>query len=137
MVEVEPWWFTSLRRGAVGFGNALRPVVRPLGIGVAVTGSALAVGYATREIEKGWVAVKDADHPPLQVVTVDPTPGQPGDEVTALFDRLTGRQAIFGQAPTSQVGPERSHEREISQAIVTAGAIALGVAALVVVLKVT
>lgn len=122
-----PAVWTSLRRGSVGFARGLAPGVRPLAFGAAVAGSALALGYAGRDIAQAW---GDARHPALQVVGVDTDPSKPGDEVTALFDRVTGRQVLFGQAPTDKVGPERSHEREISQAILAAGAVALVVVVL-------
>jgi F0F1-type ATP synthase membrane subunit c/vacuolar-type H+-ATPase subunit K len=128
MPAINPAFFTSLRRGAVGFARGFRPAVPVLAYG----GVALAAGYAGKEVLDAWAR---KDNPPAQVGTIpytnphDITPGtpEPNDgmrQAGYFFDPRTGRTFFFGDAPHEGSGPERSEER-VDKTLILAGAAAV------------
>jgi hypothetical protein len=112
-LEVEPYWFTSLRRGAVGFGNFLRPAIRPLAIG----GALLAGGFATKSAIDAYGR---AANPPAQTIPVDTDPAHPGIESFGIFDPRSGRLTVLGAPPSDTGTADRSNERNL---LVLAGAV--------------
>ena len=116
---VPPTTFTSLRRGAVGFGRAFRPAIKPLAYG--------AVGvFAFRGVEGAIAAYGRVQNPPLQGVKID-TDGDGIPESFVLADTRTGERATYGAPPTHTSDDNRSDERVTKTAIVAVGgAIAAG-----------
>lgn len=113
-----------------------QPAVRPLAYGLAATGGALAIGYAGSQILGSLQGLENSKNPPLQVESFDADPSKVGDEGTAVFDRKTGRLLVYATAPAvDKVGPERSQEREIKTGLMVAGAVALGITAILVFAK--
>ena len=128
MPGVQPYWFTSLRRGAVGFGRFLRPAVRPAAYGAA----GLGVGVlAFRGIEGAIDAYGRVRNPPFQTGTVD-TDGQPGADSAWVADPRTGRVLVFGTPPTDKGDNERSEERMTKGALLAGVAIVGAVAAVLI-----
>ena len=124
LVPAPPYVLTSLRRGAVGFGRAFRPAIKPLAYGAA---GVLAFRGVTSAVE----AYGYARNPPAQKIPID-VDGQPGAESFGVFDTRTGRLVTFGLPPTSQGDDDRSDER-IIKTVILAG-VAIGGAVLVSVL---
>ena len=129
MPELPPNFLTSLRRGTVGFGRALRPAVAPIAIG----GATLLGLHGVTVALDSWGRVQN---PPAQTGTIpygtpNPNDGQ-GGQAGFFFDPRTGRSFFFGDPPHEGSGPERSDERVTKTALI-AGAAAIAAVALIVV----
>ncbi len=128
MPELPPNFLTSLRRGGVGFGRALRPAIGPLAIG----GAAL---IGLHGVQLALDSYGRVQNPPAQTGTIpygtpNPNDGQ-GGEAGYFFDPRTGRSFFFGDPPTEGSGPERSDERVTKTALI-AGAAAIAAIAFIV-----
>jgi hypothetical protein len=121
---------------AVGFVRSfLRSgALKPLAIGAGVLGGAWAVGNAGGHLLD---AFGHALHPSAQTGTIPNgtiTPdGKPGAD-GYFFDPTTGRAYIFGAPPVAQNGADRTNASNLKTAII-AGALALGLVAVVFILK--
>ena len=128
MPNLPPNFGTALRRGAVGFGRALRPAIGPLAVGgaalIGLHGVQLAVDSYGR-----------LQNPPAQTGSIPygtPTPNDGSGEAGYFFDPRTGRTFFFGDPPTEGSGPERSEERVTKTALI-AGAAAIAAVAFIVI----
>jgi hypothetical protein len=133
MPEIEPGFFTSLRRGAVGLGRAFRPAIPVLAYG----GVALAAGYAGKQIIDAWGREQN---PPAETGTIpftnpaDLTPGTPKPNDGSMqqegyfFDPRTGRTFFFGAPAQQGAGPDRSTERVDKTLIIAGAAAVVGIA---------
>ena len=128
MPQLPPTFLTSLRRGGVGFGRALRPAVGPIAIG----GAAL---IGLHGVQLALDSYGKVQNPPAQTGTIpygtpNPNDGQ-GGEAGFFFDPRTGRSFFFGDPPNEGSGPERSDERVTKTALI-AGAAAIAAIAFIV-----
>lgn len=127
MPQLPPNFLTSLRRGSVGFGRAMRPAVGPIAVGGAALIGLHGIGLALDSYGR-------VQNPPAQTGTIpygSPTPTDKSGQAGFFFDPRTGRTFFFGDPPHEGAGPERSEERVTKTALIAGAAIIAAIALIV------